>query len=73
MSPFKVFFDDKYIANKIYYSTVEPKFNIIIDTELEPSINVHLHDGTRIVFNQCGGDLYYFDSTKEEFEKYRTT
>ena len=43
------------------------KFRITIDTELDPTINVHLHDGTRIIFKQCGAGPYYFDTTNEFF------
>ena len=49
------------------------KFRITIDTELDPFINVHLHNGTRIIFKQCGASLYYFDTTNEAFVEEQTT
>ena len=48
------------------------KLRITIDTELDLFINVNLHYGTRIIFNQCGAGLYYFDTTNETFEEYQT-
>ena len=49
------------------------KFRITIDTELDPFINVHLHNSTRVIFKQCGAVLYYFDTTNEDFEEDQTT
>ena len=50
-----------------------PKFRITIYTELDLFINVHLHDGTRIIFKQCGAGIYYFDTKNEAFAEYQTT
>ena len=41
------------------------KFRITIDIELDPSINVHLHYGTMIIFKECGAGIYYSDTTNE--------
>ena len=60
-------FNDKYFANILYFDEVAYKFRIPIDTELDPSINVHLQYGTRIIFKQWLSGLYYFDTTNEEF------
>ena len=49
------------------------KFRITIDTELDPFINVHLHNGTRIIFKQFGTGLYYFDTSNEAFSEDQTT
>ena len=49
------------------------KFSITIDTELDPIINLHLHDGTRIIFKKCGAGLYYFDTKNEAFAEDQTT
>ena len=48
-----------------------PKFRINIYTGLDLFINVHLHNGTRIIFKQCGAGIYYFGTTNEDFEKYQ--
>ena len=63
MLSFEVFFNYKYLTNIIYFAAVVSKFRINIDTELDPSINVHLNNGTGIIFNQYGGSLYYFYTT----------
>ena len=48
------------------------RFRITINTELDTSTNVHLHDDTRIILKKCGGGLYYFDTTNEEFAEDKT-
>ena len=68
ISPLEVFFNGKSLTNILSFVVVASKFIITICTELDPSINVHLNDGTRIIFNQCGGGLYYFDTTNKAFE-----
>ena len=72
MLPFEVLFNDKSAANIIYFYSVASKFSVTIDTEVEPSISVHLRYGTRIILEQRGGGLYYFDTTNEAFGKYQT-
>ena len=67
--PFEVFFNEQSLANIISFATVASKVSITIDTELEPFINVHLHDVKRIIFKQCGAGLYYFDTTNGDFQK----
>ena len=57
------FFNDKSLANMLYFTAVASNFAITIDTELYSFINVHLQEGARIIFNQCGAGLYYFDTT----------
>ena len=47
--------------------------NVEISTELDTSTNVHLHDDTRIILKKCGGGLYYFDTTNEDFYQDQTT
>ena len=49
------------------------KFSITIDTELDTFTNLHLHNGTRIIFKQCGEGLYYFDTNNEAFAEDQTT
>ena len=73
MLPFKVFLNKQSLANLLYFAAVLSKFRITIDTELDPFINVHLHNGTRIIFNQCGAGLYYFDTIDEAFAEDQTT
>ena len=73
MSPFEVLFNDQPLARMISFDAVASNFRITIGTELEPSINVHLHYGTRIIFSKFGGDLYYFDTTNEAFDEDQTT
>ena len=68
MLPFEVFLIEQSLANIISFAAVAFKFRMTIDTELDPFINVHLHDGTRIIFKQCGSGIYYFDTTNEAFE-----
>ena len=73
MLPFEVFFNEQPLANILYFTTVASKFRITIDTELDPFSNVHLNDGTRIIFKQCMADRYYFDTTNEAFAEDKTT
>ena len=49
------------------------KFRINIDTKLDRPINVHLRDGTRIIFKQCGSGLFYFETTNEDFAEDENT
>ena len=58
---------------KISFAAVVSKFSITINTQLYPFINAHLHDGTRIIFKQCGAGLYYFDTTNEAITEEQTT
>ena len=53
-------------TNILRFSSVIRKFRITIDTELYPSVNAHLNDGTIIIFKQCIRWLYYFDRTNME-------
>ena len=49
------------------------KFRITIDTGLDPFINVHPHNGTRIIFNKFEAGLYYFETTNYYFVEDQTT
>ena len=48
------------------------KFRITIETELDLFINVHLNNGTRIIFKKYRVGLYYFDTTNETFVEDQT-
>ena len=48
--PSEVLFNEKYFANILFFSAAASKFRFTIETELEPSSNAHLHNGTRIIF-----------------------
>ena len=39
---------------------------------MDPFVNIHLHDGTSIIFKQCRASLYYFDTTNEAFAEDQT-
>ena len=67
--PFEVFLNEQSLANILSFAAVASKFRITLDTELDQLIKVHLHHGTRIIFNKCGSGLYYFDKTNEDFQK----
>ena len=56
MSPFEVL-NEQYHSNIFSFAAVASKFRITIDTELKPSINLDLGNGTIIMFNTCGGGL----------------
>ena len=58
---------NNFFVNVLSFAAVVSNFRVTIDTELDPSINVHLHDGTRIICKQCGAGIYYFDTTNEAF------
>ena len=45
------------------------KYRITIDTAFYPSINIHLHNITSIIFKQCGAGLYYFDTKMRFLQK----
>ena len=40
--------------------------SITINTELNPAINVHLDNGTIIIFKKFSGGLYYYYTTSME-------
>ena len=50
MLPFEVFFNEKSLTNILSFVAVISKFKITINTELDPSINIHLNYGIRIIF-----------------------
>ena len=56
----------------ISFAAVLSKFRITINTEVDPYSNLHIHDGTRMIFKQWGGVLYYFDTTIEAFDEDQT-
>ena len=58
----KVFYNEQVLANIISFSAVARKFRITIDIDLYPAINVHLNNDTIIIFKQCIGGCYYFDT-----------
>ena len=70
--PFGVFLNEQSLSNILLFDAVESKFRITIDTELDPSINIHLNYGTRVIFKQCGAGIYYFDTTNKDFEEDKT-
>ena len=57
MLHFEILFNDKSLTNIISFAVVASKFTIPINIELDPSINVHLYNITRIIFKKCGGGL----------------
>ena len=61
------FLNGKSLENILFFAAVASKFGIAIDNELDPSINIPLHDGTMIIFILYGAGLYYFDTTNEAF------
>ena len=67
MLTFEVFFNEQPLENILSFTVVASKFRITIDTELYPSINIHLHDGTRIILKQCRAGLYYFGTANDAF------
>ena len=67
MLPFEVFLNEQSLANILAFSVVASKLRITINTELDPFINLYLNNGTKIIFNQCGERLYYFDTKNEAF------
>ena len=73
MLSFEVFFNYQFLANITSFFAVASNFRITIETELEPSTNVHLHDGTMIILKQFMAGLYYFDTTNEAFTEEQTT
>ena len=66
-------FNEQSLANILSFAAVASKFRITINTELDPFVNLNLHDGTRIIFRECGAGLYYFDTTNEAFAEDQTT
>ena len=66
------FLNEQSLVNILYFAAVTSKFRITIDTELELFINIHLHNGTRIIFKQCGAGLSYFDTRNEVFPEDQT-
>ena len=71
--PFGVFLNDQSLSNILSFAAVVSKFRITTNTELYPSINVHLHNGKRIIFKKFGGGIYYFGATNEAFDKDQNT
>ena len=54
MLPFEVFFNEQSLTNIISFAAVTSKFSITINTQLNPCINVHIHNATNIIFKQFG-------------------
>ena len=45
-------FVEQSLLNILSFAALASKFRISINTELDPSIKIHLNDGTRIVFKK---------------------
>ena len=73
MLTFEFFLNEQSLAKIISFTAVASKFRITIDTELDPFINVQLHNDTRIIFKKYGAGIYYFDTTNEAFAEYQNT
>ena len=73
MLPFEVFLNEKTLGNILSFAAVASNSRITIDTELDTLINVHLHNGTRIISKQCGAGIYYFNTKNEAFSEEKTT
>ena len=52
MIKFEVFNNEKTLANILIFAAMVRQFSITIDTYFDSSINVHLRDGTSIMFKQ---------------------
>ena len=63
---FKVSYNENYLANILSFFIVTRKFRITIDTDLDPSTNVHLGGGTSIIFKKCSRGIYSYDTTNME-------
>ena len=68
MLPFEFFFNKQSLKNILSFAAVAYNYRIIINTELEPSVKLHLHDGTRIIFKKFRGGPYNFDINNEAFD-----
>ena len=53
------------LANMLSVTTVKHKLRITMDRDLDPSIHVHLKEGTRIMFKKWSRGLYYYDKTNK--------
>ena len=73
MFPFEIKKMEQYLTNIFSFAAVVYKLRITIDKELDSSIKVNIENDTSIMFNQCEGGLYYYDTTNEEFGKGQTT
>ena len=66
MQLFDVFCNESSLANILPFSAVLQKIRITTNTDLNPAINMHLDDGTSIMFKQWSGGLYYYSMTNME-------
>ena len=57
---------------KLSFDAGASKFRITINAELKSFIIIQLHEGTMIIFKQCGTGLYYIDTTNEAFSENQT-
>ena len=53
------------LANMLSVTTVKHKLRITMDRDLDPAINMHLDEGTRIMFKKWSRGLYYYDKTNK--------
>ena len=63
---FDAYFNPTSMANILSLSEISETYRITMDTSASPSITVHLHDGTSLVFSKCGSGLYYYDIESAE-------
>ena len=66
MLTLEAFYQNKSLSNIFSFVAVACKFRITINADLYPAINVHLSDGTIIIFKKCSRGIYYFDKTNTE-------
>ena len=62
MLTYEFFYNRKFLANILSFESVAHNFRIAIDAYLDPAINMHLNNGTIIMFKQCSGGVYYYDT-----------
>ena len=66
MLTFEVFYNENSLTKILSFAAMARKFRIIIDAYFDSTINVHLRYGTSVMFKQCSGGVYYYDTTNME-------
>ena len=61
------FYNVMSLENILLFNTVERKFRITTDTDLDPAINLYMNDDTSIVLKCCNRGLYYYEKTNMEY------
>ena len=64
--PITAYFNEEGVANIISMGALSDLYRVTQDTSISQTINVHLPNGTIILFKKCTRRLYYFDTEEKD-------